>query len=82
MPCAESSKHRVRRAFAPPLHRACFSAEWLLTPPPMPWHASFPPYTDGRPTEDDPLAEIVGPPASKVALHKMKRPNGEPGRSG
>jgi hypothetical protein len=81
MPRVETPRHRVQRAFAPLLFRTRFQPERLLTPPSTPWLATFPPHVDGQPAEDIPDVESEGS-ASKVAPVKMKRPNGEPGRSG
>jgi hypothetical protein len=80
MPRVETPKHRIQRAFAPLPFRTFFKSERLLTPPPLPWHATFPPHADGKPAEDAPLVE--GSSTSKAPLIKMKRPPGEPGRKG
>jgi hypothetical protein len=81
MPRIETPKHRVQRAFAPFLFKTGFQPERLLTPPPLPWLATFPPHVDGQLSIDDPLPDSEGSAASKVVLVKMKKPNGEPGRS-
>ncbi|KIM80260.1 hypothetical protein PILCRDRAFT_9794 [Piloderma croceum F 1598] len=82
MPRIETPKHRVQRAFAPFIFKAGFRPERLLTPPPLPWLATFPPHNDGQLPINDSLPNSEGSTASKVVLVKMKRPNGEPGRSG
>jgi hypothetical protein len=82
MPPVRTSKHRVQQAFAPLIFRAHFRPERPLTPPPLPWHASFPAHGDGKPAEDAPLAETVDSAASGVSVLKVKRPPGEPGRTG
>jgi hypothetical protein len=81
MPRIETPKHRVQRAFAPLLFKATFQPERRLTPPPLPWLATFPPHVDGQLPIDDPLPDSESSTASQVVLVKMKRPNGEPGRS-
>jgi hypothetical protein len=80
MPRVETPKNsvRVQRAYVPLLFRTRFRPEQLLTPPPLPWRVTFPPHTDD-PADDDNDNVLGGSSASQV---KMKRPNGEPGRSG
>jgi hypothetical protein len=82
MPRVKSVKHRVQRAFAPLLFRAIFQPERLLTPPPLPWLTTFPPHIDGHLPNNDPLPDSEGPSVRNTELVKMKKPNGEPGRSG
>ena len=75
-------QRRVQRAFAPLILRATFLPERLHTPPPLPWLATFPPHVDGSLPNDNPLPDSEGSSVRKTVLVKMKRPNGEPGRSG
>jgi hypothetical protein len=87
MPRVETPKHsvRVQRAYGPLLFRTRFQPERRLTPPPLPWGVTFPPHVDDQPADDatdDPLGEGGGASASQVTPVKMKKPNGEPGRSG
>jgi hypothetical protein len=79
MPRVEHPKHRVQRAFAPLLLRAPFQPERLLAHPPLPWLATFSPHIDGQLPNDDGFAEGA---STTTATIKMKRPNGEPGRTG
>jgi hypothetical protein len=87
MPRVKTPKHsvRVQRAYGSFLFRTHFQPERRLTPPPLPWGVTFPPHVDDQPTDDatdDPLGEGGGASASQVTPVKMKKPNGEPGRSG
>jgi hypothetical protein len=82
MPRVETPKHRVQRTFAPLLFRTYFRPEQPLTPPPLPWLATFSPHVDGQLLGDDPHPVTEGSSVSGVALVKMKRPSGEPGRNG
>jgi hypothetical protein len=82
MPRVETTNHHIQRAFSPLIFRTRFAPERLLTPPPLPWHASFPPHGDGKPAQDLPLVENALSTASSSPLLKRKRPAGEPGRTG
>jgi hypothetical protein len=80
MPRIATPKNRTQRAFAPLLFRTRFQPERLLTPPPLPWHVTFPPHGDCIPADDVPPSEATS--STKAPLIKMKRPAGEPGRKG